>query len=181
MHWLAHATIPLSLLSTVAVPCSAQEAPPQPAPVVKQRAGGFFGITFSEQQHDGHIVLAVGAVLANSDAERLGFAKGDLILGVDGERLRNGDHFIRLLYGTLPEQRARRGRGVARNARSSIEVSRDGNRIAIAGGLQELDQTPKVGDAAPDFTLRDPSGERTVTLSKRIGKQPVVLVFGSFT
>ena len=181
MRRLAHATLPFGLLLPVALPCRGQEATPQSAPVVKQRAGGFFGITFREQPHDGHTVLAVSAVLADSDAEKLGFAKDDLILGVDGERLSNGDHFIRLLYGTLLEQRARRGRGAPQNARSSIDVLRDGKRIAIAGGLQELDQTPKVGDAAPDFTLRNPSGEQTVTLSQRIGKKPVVLVFGSFT
>lgn len=39
----------------------------------------------------------------------------------------------------------------------------------------------KVGDVAPDFTLADPEGKKTVTLSSFQGKQPVVLVFGSFT
>jgi peroxiredoxin len=40
---------------------------------------------------------------------------------------------------------------------------------------------PKVGEAAPDFTLYDPSGEQAVTLSELVGKKPVALVFGSFT
>jgi peroxiredoxin len=37
-----------------------------------------------------------------------------------------------------------------------------------------------VGEAAPDFTLKDVEGERTVTLSRLRG-QPVVLIFGSCT
>lgn len=39
----------------------------------------------------------------------------------------------------------------------------------------------KVGDKAPDFTLKDPSGKREVTLSSFQGKKPVVLIFGSYT
>jgi len=39
----------------------------------------------------------------------------------------------------------------------------------------------KVGDAAPDFTLPDPTGKKTITLSSYQGKKPVVLIFGSYT
>lgn len=39
----------------------------------------------------------------------------------------------------------------------------------------------EVGDVAPDFTLSDPTGKRTVTLSDFRGKRPVVLIFGSYT
>ena len=39
---------------------------------------------------------------------------------------------------------------------------------------------PRVGEAAPDFTLRTPEGE-AITLSSFQGKQPVVVVFGSWT
>jgi hypothetical protein len=39
----------------------------------------------------------------------------------------------------------------------------------------------KVGDAAPDFTLPDLSGKKTITLSSYRDKKPVVLIFGSFT
>lgn len=42
-------------------------------------------------------------------------------------------------------------------------------------------ETLDVGDAAPDFTLKDRFGERSVTLSEFRGQQPVVLVFGSLT
>ena len=40
---------------------------------------------------------------------------------------------------------------------------------------------PKVGDMAPDFELRDSSGENPVRLSQYRGIKPVALVFGSFT
>ena len=40
---------------------------------------------------------------------------------------------------------------------------------------------PKVGQPAPDFTLKTSDGTRNVTLSSLRGKRPVVLIFGSFT
>ena len=40
---------------------------------------------------------------------------------------------------------------------------------------------PKAGDPAPDGTLTDVSGERSVTLSEFQEKKTVALVFGSFT
>ena len=42
-------------------------------------------------------------------------------------------------------------------------------------------KAPRAGDLAPDFTLTDVSGTRSVTLSDFRGKKPVALVFGSFT
>jgi peroxiredoxin len=42
-------------------------------------------------------------------------------------------------------------------------------------------QAPRVGDLAPDFELRDIHGENPVRLSTYRGRQPVALVFGSFT
>lgn len=40
---------------------------------------------------------------------------------------------------------------------------------------------PKVGDAAPDFTLKTVDGSTTITRSKFHADRPLVLVFGSFT
>ncbi len=40
---------------------------------------------------------------------------------------------------------------------------------------------PKIGDLAPDFELHDNHGDNPVRLSDYRGKQPVALVFGSFT
>jgi peroxiredoxin len=49
-------------------------------------------------------------------------------------------------------------------------------------GQEEQDKkAPKLGDWAPDFTLRDSTGEKKVTLSDFRDQRPVVLVFGSFT
>ena len=42
-------------------------------------------------------------------------------------------------------------------------------------------QSPKVGMKAPDFELSDVAGKETFKLSEFAGKQPVALVFGSFT
>jgi S1-C subfamily serine protease len=179
MHRIAFSPALVSL-TVVASPAAAQEATAPPPAIVKQRAGGFFGITFREQEHDKRTVLAVRAVLAGSDAERLGCRAGDLIVGVDGERLRNGDHFIRMLYDALPERQKRRDGG-DKKREGNIDVLREGKQLVIAGGLTELDRNPKAGDVAPDFTLRDPSGTREVTLSQLVGKKPIVLVFGSFT
>ncbi len=39
----------------------------------------------------------------------------------------------------------------------------------------------KVGDRAPDFTLKTPDGKKSVTLSEHKGNRPVALVFGSYT
>ncbi len=39
----------------------------------------------------------------------------------------------------------------------------------------------KQGDVAPDFTLTDLAGKKKVMLSSFQGKQPVVLIFGSYT
>jgi hypothetical protein len=49
-----------------------------------------------------------------------------------------------------------------------------GARMPVEGG-------PKVGTPAPDFTLKTLDGKGEVTLSSFRGKQPVVLIFGSYT
>ena len=46
--------------------------------------------------------------------------------------------------------------------------------VARRGALQ-------VGDAAPDFTLRTADKQGSVQLSAFRGKQPVALIFGSYT
>jgi hypothetical protein len=40
---------------------------------------------------------------------------------------------------------------------------------------------PKAGDMAPDFELRDVTGQHSVHLSDFQGHKPVALIFGSFT
>ena len=48
------------------------------------------------------------------------------------------------------------------------------------GGFRDRDRL-KVGDVAPDFTLKTLDGKKTVTLSSFQGKKPALLVFGSYT
>lgn len=56
-----------------------------------------------------------------------------------------------------------------------------GEIITGAAKGERYDDKLEVGDAAPDFTLSDPTGKRSVTLSDFRGKRPVVLIFGSYT
>jgi len=48
--------------------------------------------------------------------------------------------------------------------------------------MEAREQTaPRVGDPAPDFSLRQLDAEGTVRLSDFHGKSPVALIFGSYT
>jgi hypothetical protein len=51
----------------------------------------------------------------------------------------------------------------------------------LKGELGSPLEGPKIGQKAPNFTLKTQDGKRTITLSDYHGKKPVVLVFGSFT
>jgi hypothetical protein len=51
----------------------------------------------------------------------------------------------------------------------------------LSGELGSAAEGPKLEAPAPDFTLKSPDGQRSVTLSEYRGKKPVVLIFGSFT
>ncbi|MFC1500722.1 hypothetical protein ACFL6T_06890 [Candidatus Zixiibacteriota bacterium] len=55
-------------------------------------------------------------------------------------------------------------------------------RPQSSGGMFEEfpNRTPKVGEMAPDFTLRTVENE-TFTLSEAFAKGPVVIEFGSYT
>jgi hypothetical protein len=51
----------------------------------------------------------------------------------------------------------------------------------LSGELGSPFPGPRVGQLAPDFTLRTPDGKQRYSLSQFRGKKPVVLIFGSFT
>lgn len=51
----------------------------------------------------------------------------------------------------------------------------------FSGELGSICEGPKLGQKAPDFTLKTQQGDQTIRLSDRLGKKPVVLIFGSFT
>ncbi len=56
------------------------------------------------------------------------------------------------------------------------------NRKTATGWQKKYDsQAPKVGDIAPDFSLRDAKGQNPLRLSDFRKKEPVALIFGSFT
>lgn len=59
----------------------------------------------------------------------------------------------------------------------TVKSPRDGMGLIRARSTN----CPRVGEMAPDFTLKTADGKRSVTLSSFRGKRPVVLVFGSFT
>ena len=64
--------------------------------------------------------------------------------------------------------------GAPRDPRSAVPPGID------ASWIHFTEATVQVGDAAPDFTLPTPDGERTLSLSTFRGV-PLVLVFGSHT
>lgn len=51
----------------------------------------------------------------------------------------------------------------------------------FSGELGSMFEGPKVGDAAPNFSLRTQDGKQTLSLEQYQGHRPVVLIFGSFT
>ena len=151
----------------------------------KARNGGFFGLQWAETRRGDDAVLRLESVLEGSDAERLGFRAGDVITGVCDVQMDDGDHFIKLLYGTMGGdigQQARRMTGLeVPDDGPFVNVVRGDDALRIRGGIDDLDASPAVGDPAPDFRLRDADGENEVVLSELIGDRPVVLVFGSYT
>jgi hypothetical protein len=51
----------------------------------------------------------------------------------------------------------------------------------FSGELGSIFEGPKVGEKAPDFTLKTADGKQEYSPSRWRGEKPVVLVFGSFT
>ena len=51
----------------------------------------------------------------------------------------------------------------------------------FTGEVGSMQEGPALNAKAPDFTLKTPDGAQTMRLSDKIGKQPVVLVFGNYT
>jgi len=54
-------------------------------------------------------------------------------------------------------------------------------RGLFAGEIGAIAEGPKLGESAPNFTLKTVDGKDRVTLSKLIGPKPLVLIFGNFT
>ena len=153
------------------------------------RSGGYFGLWLEERGEKRKRRVVIADVRKGSDAEKLGFKKGDVLLKVNGQRVRNGDRFIQMLYRTHTELMRKLGRAPKPDPNSAFDqepwhtvtVLRDGKRINLNASLPRLDVHPKVGQIAPDFTAKSLDGKRDVNLHEMLGKRPLVLIFGSFT
>lgn len=51
----------------------------------------------------------------------------------------------------------------------------------LNGEVGSLQEGPSVNEPAPDFTLKTHDGNQTIRLADRMGRRPVVLMFGNFT
>ena len=51
----------------------------------------------------------------------------------------------------------------------------------LNGEVGSLQEGPSVNEPAPDFTLKTHDGSQTIRLADRMGRRPVVLMFGNFT
>ena len=51
----------------------------------------------------------------------------------------------------------------------------------LNGELGAFDEGPRLNQPAPDFALKTLDGQQTIRLSDRIGRKPLVLMFGNFT
>lgn len=142
---------------------------------MKRRQGGYFGMTLGEVAEEGGRRLEITAVREASDAYRLGVRAGDVIVGVDGKKATDGDHFIKLLYGT------RRSDDGPQRKKHHIDLLRAGKVVEVQASIDDLDRQPAVGEQAPDFELARPHASDAVTLSSLWQDRPVFLVFGSYT
>jgi hypothetical protein len=64
---------------------------------------------------------------------------------------------------------------------SPSREQKDQRKKARGKQRQRQDTAPKVGDLAPDFSLKSLDGESTTELSAFRNNKPVVLIFGSYT
>lgn len=147
----------------------------------QKRDGGFFGLRFVEIKKDGKSALYLTGVFEGSDAARLGFEKGDTLLGIDGARFDNADRFLMGFYQQTARMDRRRGGFVSDGKKHHMDVLRNGKPLEVAFSILELDKNPRPGSPAPDLVLKAADGKTKVQLSKLWSEKPLFLVFGSFT
>lgn len=154
----------LSAALLLVAACAALGSPAAEADALrKSRNGGYLGLFLREA--DG--AVTVDHLHPGSMAARAGFEPGDVVRTVNGERVENGDAFVRWLWS---------GRQL------TIGVVRDGASIEIRTSTRDLDALPQLDDRAPGFKLPAKDGHGTYSLDAVLSKgRPVVLVFGSFT
>lgn len=134
------------------------------AMLVQDRIGTGVGMRFQEVD-DGIKILTVRE---GSPAEKAGFKKDDVVIGVNGKSKPHEQEFVMGIW-------------MANKKPATLTVRRGEEELELAVTATDLDSEPAVGSAAPDFTLKGRDGKSEVTLSTLAGKKPVVLVFGSYT
>jgi hypothetical protein len=119
----------------------------------------------ADADSDGRVTRAeFDALFQKADIDNRGFLSQDELRG---------------LFGPPPSPPRPAGSGAA--PKSSRPSKSTLIRGLFAQEIGSMKPGPSVGEAAPDFTLRTADGAESVTLSERIGKKPVVLVFGNIT
>ncbi len=63
----------------------------------------------------------------------------------------------------------------------AIPVAAQGKPRGVRGARPDRKPAPQVGETSPAFELKTLDGKTTVELENYRGKQPVILIFGSYT
>ena len=127
-------------------------------------------------------------MLAKFDGDKDGFLKGEEVPQMLRQRMQkmDGDGDGKLSAQELnkvPERAVARLMGDASSGGDGkMKPGRkSGEKTAPAAREERDDQKLKLGDVAPDFTLKKLDGKGALKLSSFKGQKPVVLVFGSIT
>lgn len=160
------ATLVTILITAALLQDKKQEEKPKP------HTGAALWMRFRETEKG----IVVHSVVKNSPMEKAGLRAGDLIVSIKGftatdENVATYDSPGRQeLVGTVLMFR-----------KVALTIKRGDETLKVETSLRDLDASPKVGDRAPDFTLKQIDGKADVTLSKLLGKKHVMILFGSFT
>lgn len=94
-----------------------------------------------------------------------------------------GQGFLSL--GELQEAFSPPARPARPAARPTRSTGMPAKATLVRGLFQQeigsLQPGPKLDESAPDFTLKTNDGKKEITLSKLVGRKPVVLIFGNIT
>ena len=120
--------------------------------------------------------IDVLSVVKDSPMEKAGIRAGDRIAKIQGFRTTDKPSAT---YDSPSKQEF--VDAVLRFRRVALTIKRGDETLEVKTSLGDLDASPKVGDRAPDFTLKQIDGKADVTLSKLVGKKHVLILLGSFT
>ena len=102
--------------------------------------------------------------------------------GEDRQNLRRIVAVIKEARGGTPDAPANSGRITARELLEGCQGELPADVLEALEAILARDETgPRVGEAAPDFSLKRLGSEERVRLSDYRGQRPVALAFGSYT